>query len=95
MSESKFSASVRVICNTDGDVIDASLASWSHKYRQQNEIQNLDVNNLPLFLRERIALVKLQGDKEKSELGRRFITNAYTIFVNDDEFMELTEIPSA
>ncbi len=53
---------------------------------------------LPTYVLERIALLKVHGDPFESvvkDVGRRLVSNCFTIYLNLDEYKQIHALPSA
>lgn len=59
------------------------------------DIKELLVDELPDYVFERVALLKLTTEKEQGEIGRKLNDLMFTIYLTRDEYKELNSLSGA
>jgi hypothetical protein len=78
-----------IIFGVDGDVKSATIGSNLGK---GSVFKTLTQDQLPPYVHERIALLRLTTMKEGGLIGRRLNELVFTIYLTYDEFKELKEL---
>ena len=68
---------------------------WSVSLGAHGEVKDLTTSDLPDYVLERVALLRLTENKEKGVIGRKLSDLIFTIYLTYDEYKELDSIPSA
>jgi hypothetical protein len=79
-----------IIYNEDGDVKSATIGSNLGKGGSYRVITQ---DQLPPYVHERIALLRLTTMKEGGFIGRRLNPLVFTIYLTYDEYKELKDLP--
>jgi hypothetical protein len=62
------------------------------------EAKTIKPDTLPNYVLERIALLKVKDDPSEpvvKDVGRKLVSNCFTIYLNHDEYKQINALPSA
>ena len=82
-----------VITNGVGNVETATLNN-----NPTREAKVIKPDALPNYVLERIALLKVKDDPSEpvvKDVGRKLVSNCFTIYLNLDEYKQIRALPSA
>ena len=79
-----------IIFNKDGDMWSATIGSNIGK---GGRFKTLTEDQLPSYVHERVALLKLTKMQEGGLIGRRLNELVFTIYLTYDEYKELNDLP--
>lgn len=82
-----------VITNGVGSVETATLNN-----NPTREAKVIKPDALPSYVLERIALLKVKDDPSDpvvKDVGRKLVSNCFTIYLNHDEYKQINALPSA